>query len=76
MRRWSELARTDPSTDVPLLWAMGSPELARKFGDLSAVPTLFLFDRQGRAAGVFYGAPPDLHAEVEARISALLARPR
>jgi len=61
---------------LPLRWAMGSPELARKFGDLSAVPTLFLFDGHGRAAGVFYGAPPDLHADVEARISALLARPR
>lgn len=59
---------------LPLRWAMGSPELARKFGDLSAVPTLFLFDGQGRAAGVFYGAPPDLHTEVETRIRALLAR--
>jgi CheY-like chemotaxis protein len=38
--------------------------------------TAALFDGQGRAAGVFYGAPPDLHADVEARISALLARPR
>jgi thiol-disulfide isomerase/thioredoxin len=61
---------------LPLRWAMGSPELARAFGDLSAVPTLFLFDGHGRAAGAFYGAPPDLHAAVEARITALLGPPR
>ncbi len=62
--------------DLPLLWAMGSPELVRTFGDISAVPTLFLFDGRGRAAGAYYGAPPDLHAQVEARISALLGRSR
>src|SRR5574341_972180 len=28
-----------------LRFAMGTPELARAFGDLSAVPTLFVFDR-------------------------------
>lgn len=28
-------------------WAMASPELALQFGDLSAVPTLFLFDAAG-----------------------------
>ncbi|HWM87349.1 MAG TPA: TlpA disulfide reductase family protein [Kofleriaceae bacterium] len=59
---------------LPLVWAMGSPALARQFGDLSAVPTLFVFDRKGSAAGVFYGAPPDLHATAEASIAALLDR--
>jgi hypothetical protein len=28
------------------------------------VPTLFLFDRAGKTARVFYGAPPDLHEQV------------
>ena len=32
------------SLDLPLAWAMGSPEVAR-VRDISAVPTLFLFDR-------------------------------
>ena len=45
--------------------AMGTPEMARVFGDLSAVPTLFVFDRQGRTRDSFFGAPPGLHAEVE-----------
>ena len=57
---------------LPLTWTMGTPELTRAFGDVSAVPTLFLFDREGRAAGAFYGAPPTLHGEAEARLAALL----
>lgn len=57
---------------LPLAWAMGTPELVRAFGDVSAVPTLFLFDREGRAAATFYGAPPSLHAEAEAKLAALL----
>ncbi|HEY7511447.1 MAG TPA: TlpA disulfide reductase family protein [Vicinamibacteria bacterium] len=57
---------------LPLRWAIGTPEVARAFGDVSAVPTLLLFDRQGKAAGAFYGAPPGLHAQAEARVAAVL----
>jgi hypothetical protein len=57
---------------LPLIWAMGTPEIARAFGDVSAVPTLLLFDRQGRAAEAFYGAPPTLHSEAETAIARLL----
>ena len=63
------------SLDLPLTWAMGSPEVARAFGDISAVPTLFLFDRTGRTAGAFYGAPPELHQQAEAQVASLLGRP-
>jgi thiol-disulfide isomerase/thioredoxin len=55
--------------NIPVLWTSGSPELARSFGDISAVPTLFIFDRTGKTAGVFYGAPPTLHKEAEALIA-------
>lgn len=58
--------------DLPLRWAIGTPEIARAFGDVSAVPTLLLFDRNGRSAGAFYGAPPSLHAEAEAKIASLV----
>ena len=61
------------SLDLPLTWAMGSPDVARQFGDISAVPTLFLFDRTGRTAGVFYGAPPELHSQAEAQVAALIS---
>lgn len=57
--------------DVPLVWTMGTPDLVRAFGDVSAVPTLLMFDAEGRAAGTFYGAPPGLHAEAEARLAEL-----
>ena len=58
--------------DLPLTWAMGTPEVLSAFGDVTAVPTLFLFDRSGASAGTFFGAPPDLHARAEAKISSLL----
>lgn len=57
---------------APILWAMCTPEVARAFGDVGAVPTLFLFDRAGTCAGTYFGAPPTLHAEVAAKIEALL----
>ena len=57
---------------LPLVWAMGTPELVRAFGDVNAVPTLFLFDGDGRTAASFYGAPPGLHAEAEARLASLV----
>jgi thiol-disulfide isomerase/thioredoxin len=57
---------------LPLTWVMGSPEVARAFGDISALPTLFLFDREGRTASVLYGAPPTLHADAQARLASLL----
>jgi thiol-disulfide isomerase/thioredoxin len=57
--------------DLPLLWTMGSPELVRQFGDITAVPTLLLFDAQGRAVESFFGAPPDLHQNVEKALARL-----
>ncbi len=59
---------------LPVTFAMGRPQVVRSFGDLGAVPTLFLFRPDGRTEKVFYGAPPTLHGDVEARLAALLAR--
>jgi thiol-disulfide isomerase/thioredoxin len=36
--------------NLPLTWVIGKPEIARAFGDVSAVPTLLVFDRNGKAA--------------------------
>ena len=49
-----------------------TPDLVRAFGDVSAVPTLLVFDGEGRSAGAFYGAPPTLHAEAETKLASLL----
>ena len=68
----ADVRRLASELALPLRWAMGTPEVARAFGDVSAVPTLLLFDRAGRAAGAFYGAPPGLHEAAEARIAGVL----
>ena len=53
-------------------WAMTDAATAHAFGDVAAVPTLFVFDRAGKTAKVVYGAPPDLHAQVEGTLESLL----
>jgi cytochrome c biogenesis protein CcmG, thiol:disulfide interchange protein DsbE len=57
---------------LPFRWAMRSPEVLRAFGDVSAVPTLLVFDKNGRHAGAFYGSTPTLHGEADAQIARLL----
>ena len=69
-----DVRKLTKSLDLPLVWAMGSPEVARSFGDISAVPTLLLFDGTGRTAGAFYGAPPELHQQAESKVATLLGR--
>jgi hypothetical protein len=51
---------------------MGKPDVVRAFGDVSAVPTLLVFDQSGKAAGAFFGAPPTLHTDAESRLAALV----
>ena len=68
----ADVRRVAGQVHAPLRWAMGSPELVRAFGDVSAMPTLLLFDGTGRLRGSFLGAPPGLHAEVEAAVEPLL----
>jgi hypothetical protein len=45
-------------------WAITDATTAQAFGDITSVPTLFLFDRNGKTARVLYGAPPGLHEDV------------
>src|SRR5262245_27361205 len=68
----TEIRSVAASLDPGLRCAIADSATARAFGDITAVPTLFLFDRQGRAAGATYGAPPDLHDRVEKTLAALL----
>jgi len=46
----------------------GTPQIISQFGDVAAVPKLFVFDRKGRRIQTFYGAPPDLHEKLESSI--------
>jgi thiol-disulfide isomerase/thioredoxin len=58
------------SMNLPYPIAMGTPQVALQFGDVVAVPTLFVFDKTGKVANVFFGAPPDLHEQIGNAITA------
>jgi hypothetical protein len=47
---------------------MGTPEVIKAFGAVAAVPKLIIFDAQGRRTKVLYGAPPNLHEQIEAAV--------
>jgi thiol-disulfide isomerase/thioredoxin len=68
----ADVRRIVSNLGSPARFAMGTPEMARAFGDVSVVPTLYVFDAKGRTAASYFGAPPTLHAEAEARIGAIL----
>ncbi|MCI0352629.1 MAG: hypothetical protein L0Z53_24680 [Acidobacteriales bacterium] len=53
-------------------WAISDAKTAQSFGDVVAVPTLFLFDRSSKTARILYGAPPDLHQQAEKTLDALV----
>jgi thiol-disulfide isomerase/thioredoxin len=55
-----------------LHWAITDTATAQAFGDITAVPTMFLFDKSGKTARVTYGAPPDLHLQMEKILDGLI----
>ncbi len=70
----AEVRKFAGSTGGGIRWAIADAETARAFGDVAAVPMLFLFDREGRRAAAFYGAPQDLHERIEKAVAALAPR--
>jgi thiol-disulfide isomerase/thioredoxin len=44
--------------DPGLHWAIADTPTGQAFGDITAVPTMFLFDKTGKTARVVYGAHP------------------
>ena len=57
----------DPSVRLSL----GSETLVSSFGNITAVPTMYVFDQNGKVAGIFYGAPADLHGKAEGVLGSL-----
>jgi thiol-disulfide isomerase/thioredoxin len=55
---------------------MGTPEVIAAFGAVAAVPKLIVYDAQGRRSSVLYGAPPDLHTQIEAAVKKAAAAAR
>lgn len=58
--------------DPGLHWAIADTPTGQAFGDITAVPTMFLFDKTGKTARVVYGAPPDLHQQLGTLLDGLL----
>jgi thiol-disulfide isomerase/thioredoxin len=67
-----QIRSTVNSLSPDLHWAITDVPTAQSFGDITAVPTLFLFDRSGKTSRILYGAPPDLHDQVEKTLDSLL----
>jgi thiol-disulfide isomerase/thioredoxin len=68
----AEVRKAVAGQSQELRWAIITPEVARAFGDVVAVPTLFAFDREGKKIGVWYGAPPELHDQAGKVIESLV----
>ena len=47
---------------------MGTPEVMKAFGAVAAVPKVIVYDGRGRRAKVLYGAPNNLHDQIEAAL--------
>jgi thiol-disulfide isomerase/thioredoxin len=67
-----QIRSTVNSLSPDLKWAIADAPTAAAFGDITAVPTMFLFDRSGKTVRVLYGAPPDLHEQAEATLKGLV----
>lgn len=70
----ADVRRLVASLKLPVRVVMGTKEIAAPFGAFSTVPTLFVFDGEGKTAEVFYGAPRDLHERAGRLVESLLAR--
>jgi thiol-disulfide isomerase/thioredoxin len=67
-----QIRSTVNSLSPDLQWAIADAPTAAAFGDITSVPTMFLFDRSGKTVRVLYGASPDLHEQAEAALKGLV----
>ena len=67
-----QVRSTAASLSPDLHWAITDAATAQAFGDITAVPTLFLFDRTGKTDRTLYGAPPGMHDDVEKSLDKLM----
>jgi thiol-disulfide isomerase/thioredoxin len=67
-----QIRSTVKSLSPDLKWAIADAPTAAAFGDITSVPTMFLFDRSGKTVRVLYGAPPDLHEQAENTLKELV----
>ena len=70
----ADVRRLAGTLNIPVRWIMRTPAMLRAFGDVSAVPTMLIFDQDGKAAGAYYGSTSAQHVAAEAKIKELLKR--
>jgi thiol-disulfide isomerase/thioredoxin len=66
------VSRLAAELHLPLRWVLGTPDRARAFGDVSAVPTMHVFDAAGRRVETYFGAAPDLYQRAERTLAGLV----
>jgi len=62
------------SLGLPFRWVLGDAKIARAFGDISGLPTVFVFDASGAGAAAYYGSNPSIHADADRALSGLIGR--
>jgi thiol-disulfide isomerase/thioredoxin len=67
-----EVRKLMAQMNLPVQTVMASDELLKQFGDPNSLPTLYVFDREGKVASAFYGAPKDLHQKVDKVFASIL----
>lgn len=67
-----QIRKATASLSAGIRWAITDAPTAQAFGDITAVPTMFLFDRTGKTARVLYGAPPGLHDDVGGLLNGMM----
>ena len=68
-----KMAAAAAGDDSALRVAMSDADTADAFGGVMAVPTLLVFDREGKLVSTHFGAPPDLEQRISDEIAALIA---
>jgi thiol-disulfide isomerase/thioredoxin len=68
----AEIRATAGALNPDVRWAITDAATAQSFGDITAVPTMFVFDRSGKTARILFGAPPGLHDEVGKLLDVLI----
>jgi thiol-disulfide isomerase/thioredoxin len=67
----AEVRRLVTEKQLPGEVVLGTPEIVEAFGGLPAIPTLLVADKNGKIVRAFYGAPPDLHQEIQKELDKL-----
>jgi thiol-disulfide isomerase/thioredoxin len=70
-----DVRKLTTSMDLPMQFSLGSEAVVEQFGSLSSVPKMFVFDKTGKTAAVFYGAPADLHQKISRVLNELMKEP-